>query len=194
MWRTDPPGRGRQRFMAVDVDRSGMEWDPPFGRCFPYYQLICHAKRNPQECQTTLHQTQEFTLFAGSWDNECIWDWRSTSEFKWPGSTQHNMQPTWAELLNTGCCILTLSRGRSKPWGSDSLFLIHPISKNPLKTLYSMEENETKEGPWELACCKKKTKNKQVYSHLSLSNPLKEMILWYVLLQTWPFTSEPLWI
>lgn len=184
MWKTR---QGGQRFMAVDIDWSGIEWDLPFGRCFPYDQLICHAKRNPRECQTPPHQTQEFTLFAGSWANECIWGWRSTSEFKWPGSTQHNVSPTWAELLNTGGCILALSRGRSKPWGSGSLFLIHPISS---KTLYSIEENETKEGPWELACCKKK----QVYSHLSLSDPLKEIILWYVLLQTWPFTSGLLWI
>lgn len=144
--------QGGQRFMAVDIDWSGIEWDLPFGRCFPYDQLICHAKRNPRECQTPPHQTQEFTLFAGSWANECIWGWRSTSEFKWLGSTQHNVSLTWAELLNTGGCILALSRGRSKPWGSGSLFLIHPISS---KTLYAIEENETKEGPWELACCKK---------------------------------------
>lgn len=83
-------------------------------------------------------------------------------------------------------CMVALTRGRPKPWRSFSLFLVHPVSS---KTLYSVEQSETKEGPGDLACYKK-----QVYRYSSLSNPLKEIILRYVLLQTWPFTSRLLWI
>lgn len=97
------------------------------------------------------HQTQELSLFSGSWDKQMyLWLEMHFRVQVALGTLCIMCSPLelsyWIQAA-AGNRVVAFSRGRSKPWRSCSVFLIHPVSK---QTLHSVKESETKGGPLRL--------------------------------------------